>query len=123
MRIVMPRSRSSSIASSACSSRSRDSIVRVISSSRSESVVLPWSMCAMMQKLRTLPATSTRCGRSVFSATRRDDLEKRYAAVEDQMLQRGPDEQLQHEDDDQEGEVESPQRRDDTSDRNQDGLD
>ena len=32
---------------------SRAAIVPVISSSRSESVVLPWSICAMMQKLRT----------------------------------------------------------------------
>src|SRR5579883_1419572 len=58
----MPRSRSRSMASSACSSMSRISIVRVTSSNRSERVVLPWSMCAIMQKLRTLSATSSRCG-------------------------------------------------------------
>ena len=30
----------------------RSAIVPVLSSKRSDSVVLPWSMCAMMQKLR-----------------------------------------------------------------------
>src|SRR5581483_9005000 len=51
--IVIPRSRSRSIASSSCSSIARCSTVLVNSSRRSLSVVLPWSMCAMMQKLRT----------------------------------------------------------------------
>src|SRR5262245_30337293 len=50
--MVMPRSRSKSIASSTCSDISRDSSAPVFSRSRSESVVLPWSMCAMVEKLR-----------------------------------------------------------------------
>ena len=50
--IVMPFSRSRSIASRSCSFIWRFSIVFVCSSRRSESVVLPWSTCAMMQKLR-----------------------------------------------------------------------
>ena len=50
--IVMPRSRSRSIASSVCSLSSRALTACVSSRMRSESVVLPWSTCAMIQKLR-----------------------------------------------------------------------
>ena len=48
--MVMPRSRSRSIASSNWSCLSRSVIVRVNSSRRSESVVFPWSMWAMIEK-------------------------------------------------------------------------
>src|SRR5439155_22774067 len=51
--MVMPRSRSRSIESSNCSCISRSEIVPVRWSKRSESVVFPWSMWAMMLKLRT----------------------------------------------------------------------
>src|SRR5689334_22312686 len=50
--IVMPRSRSRSMESSTCSCISRSESAPVISSKRSASVDLPWSMCAMMQKFR-----------------------------------------------------------------------
>ena len=50
--IVMPRSRSRSILSRNWSRFSRAAERLVTSSSRSASVLLPWSMCAMMQKLR-----------------------------------------------------------------------
>src|SRR5262245_54209570 len=50
--MVMPFSRSRSMASSTCSFMSFDEIVCVISSRRSASVDFPWSMWAMMQKLR-----------------------------------------------------------------------
>src|ERR1700692_4819971 len=50
--IVMPRSRSRSMESSTCSCISRDESAPVISSKRSARVDLPWSMCAMIQKLR-----------------------------------------------------------------------
>src|SRR5579885_2810887 len=50
--IVIPRSRSSSIESMICSCMSRRAIVPVASSRRSASVDLPWSMWAMIEKLR-----------------------------------------------------------------------
>ena len=50
--MVIPRSRSRSIASSTWSTMSRSLIVPVRSSRRSASVDFPWSMCAMMQKFR-----------------------------------------------------------------------
>src|SRR5438067_8931340 len=50
--IVMPFSRSRSVESSTCSAISRALRVCVRSSKRSASVDLPWSMCAIMQKLR-----------------------------------------------------------------------
>src|SRR5450759_112810 len=50
--MVIPRSRSMSIESSTCSTMSRSSIVCVNCSTRSASVDLPWSMCAMIEKLR-----------------------------------------------------------------------
>src|SRR6266446_4400991 len=50
--MVMPRSRSRSMESSTCSCISRCESAPVISSKRSASVDLPWSMCAMIQKLR-----------------------------------------------------------------------
>src|SRR5579863_4540319 len=80
-------------------------------------------MCAMMQKLRTLLATSTRCGRSDFNAMRRAPLQEWYAAVEDQRCERGANEQLQHEEDDQEGEIESAERWDDAAYRHEHRLD
>src|SRR4051812_8705665 len=50
--IVMPRSRSMSIRSRYCARIERSSTTPVICSIRSASVDLPWSMWAMMQKLR-----------------------------------------------------------------------
>src|SRR5215475_8919334 len=50
--MVMPRSRSRSIESRTCSCILRSESAPVISSKRSASVDLPWSMCAMMQKFR-----------------------------------------------------------------------
>src|SRR5215472_16155701 len=50
--MVMPRSRSSSIESSTCAPISRADSPPVRSIRRSASVDLPWSMCAMMEKLR-----------------------------------------------------------------------
>src|SRR5437764_11432790 len=50
--MVMPRSRSRSMLSRNWSCASRADTVPVISSSRSDSVLFPWSMCAMMEKLR-----------------------------------------------------------------------
>src|SRR5438105_1921583 len=50
--IVMPFSRSRSMESSTCSAISRALRVCVRSSKRSARVDLPWSMCAIMQKLR-----------------------------------------------------------------------
>src|SRR5262249_840500 len=50
--MVMPRSRSRSMASSTCASISRACSAPVISRKRSASVDLPWSMCAMTEKLR-----------------------------------------------------------------------
>ena len=50
--MVMPRSRSMSIRSRYCARICRGSTTPVICSMRSARVDLPWSMCAMMQKLR-----------------------------------------------------------------------
>src|SRR4051794_9914809 len=50
--MVIPRSRSRSIESSTCARMSRDSTVCVISRMRSASVDFPWSMWAMIEKLR-----------------------------------------------------------------------
>jgi hypothetical protein len=50
--IVMPRSRSMSMRSRYCERIRRSSTTPVSCSMRSASVDLPWSMCAMMQKLR-----------------------------------------------------------------------
>src|SRR2546425_11373450 len=50
--MVIPRSRSSSMLSRNWSWASRALTVPVFSSSRSLSVLFPWSMCAMMEKLR-----------------------------------------------------------------------
>ena len=55
--MVMPRSRSKSMVSSTCSRMSRGLIAPVRSNRRSARVDLPWSMWAMMQKLR-MRATS-----------------------------------------------------------------
>src|SRR5260221_444499 len=48
----MPRSRSRSIESRCCAVKMRSLMVCVACSRRSDSVVLPWSTCAIMQKLR-----------------------------------------------------------------------
>ena len=50
--MVMPRSRSSSMSSRIWSSMVRLSTLSVSSRIRSDKVLLPWSICAMMQKLR-----------------------------------------------------------------------
>src|SRR5687767_12203241 len=50
--MVMPRSRSRSMVSSTCSAISRSASPPHIWMKRSASVDLPWSMCAMMEKLR-----------------------------------------------------------------------
>src|SRR5437870_2371411 len=50
----MPRSRSRSIESSSCSRISRAETASVISRMRSASVDFPWSMWAMIEKLRIL---------------------------------------------------------------------
>ena len=50
--IVIPRSRSRSIESSTCARMSRCDTACVSSRMRSASVDLPWSMCAMIEKLR-----------------------------------------------------------------------
>ena len=52
--IVMPRSRSMSIRSRYCARAARASTTPVSCSIRSASVDLPWSMWAMMQKLRMI---------------------------------------------------------------------
>jgi hypothetical protein len=50
--MVIPRSRSRSIESSTCSAISRSARPPQTWISRSASVDFPWSMCAMMEKLR-----------------------------------------------------------------------
>src|SRR5437868_12914868 len=55
--IVIPRSRSSSIVSSTCARMSRAETASVTSRMRSASVDLPWSMCAMIEKLRMRPCS------------------------------------------------------------------
>jgi membrane-bound lytic murein transglycosylase D len=57
--MVMPRSRSRSMASSTWACISRAVRLPVSSSRRSESVDLPWSMCAMIAKLRLFLAGCT----------------------------------------------------------------
>ncbi len=52
--MVMPRSRSMSMRSRYCARAARSSTTPVSCSIRSASVDLPWSMCAMMQKLRMI---------------------------------------------------------------------
>ena len=59
--MVMPRSRSMSIRSRYCARIVRSSTTPVSCSIRSASVDLPWSMWAMMQKLR-ISAGSVRFG-------------------------------------------------------------
>src|SRR6478672_3421863 len=65
--IVMPRSRSMSIRSRYCARAARSSTTPVSCSIRSANVDLPWSMWAMMQKLRRI-AGSVRpgCGAGVL---------------------------------------------------------
>ena len=52
--MVIPRSRSISILSRSCSSISLVETLCVASSKRSAKVLLPWSMCAMIEKFRIL---------------------------------------------------------------------
>src|SRR5580700_2961011 len=111
--IVMPRSRSRSIASSICSPMARIATVFVTSSRRSESVVLPWSMCAMMQKLRTLLAVSRRCGRSGLFKASVAGVAHTADRVRDRRLQQPLDNDDQH----QKREVQSTERRDDAAQR------
>ena len=73
--IVMPRSRSSSIESSSCSRISRSDTAPVSSRMRSASVDLPWSMCAMIAKLRirscsTAPNVLIRAGPAAAAVPR-----------------------------------------------------
>src|ERR1700693_313315 len=113
--IVMPRSRSRSIASSTCSSICRRPIVLVTSSKRSESVVFPWSMWAMMQKLRTNDATR--------SLDARPDSEIISIVVGAGESRNPTDEITDQEDDDQERYVEPADGRDDAAHRNEHRLD
>ena len=55
--MVMPRSRSKSMESRSWACISRLVTVRVVSSRRSDSVVFPWSMWAMIEKLRVWETT------------------------------------------------------------------
>src|SRR5271156_5726314 len=57
----MPRSRSRSIESSSCARIARESTVWVSSRIRSASVDLPWSMWAMIEKLRIWAWSATPC--------------------------------------------------------------
>src|ERR1700681_1714197 len=117
--MVIPRSRSRSIASSSCSSISRFSTVLVNSSSRSERVVLPWSMCAMMQKLRTCagPCVATADSRWITSVLLE---EARSGAL---YLDDVRVDELDDDDHDEKREVESAQRRDHRAHRRQHRLD
>src|SRR5271156_1290590 len=113
----MPRSRSRSIASSNCSSISRCATVRVTSSRRSESVVLPWSMCAMMQKFRIFVAARSPEGRSWgASATSVEAVLVLYAGY---PVQHGSHEQ----DNDEKRQIEPAEGRNDSPHRYQHGLD
>src|SRR5262245_38504505 len=76
--MVMPRSRSRSMSSRNCDDISRFDTVPVRSRRRSASVDLPWSMCAMIEKLRMCavsrgglpgPASDGPYGRRGMSAT------------------------------------------------------
>ena len=83
--MVMPRSRSRSMESRSWSCASRFWMVPVRSRRRSERVVFPWSMCAMMQKFRVkagsgiggpalcsphTSASTARAGRLAFKSAR-----------------------------------------------------
>src|SRR5436853_2843019 len=57
--MVMPRSRSSSIVSSSCGRCLRGSTAPFVSRMRSASVDFPWSMWAMIEKLRMFRAGCT----------------------------------------------------------------
>src|SRR6478752_2053488 len=73
--MVIPRSRSRSILSRNCSLRSRSESAPVASRMRSASVDLPWSMCAMIEKLRMKRGSAAMSGdRGIYSLL---DIEKR----------------------------------------------
>src|SRR5688572_20273463 len=64
--IVIPRSRSRSMSSRICSLNSRSVIAPARMSSRSDRVLLPWSMWAMIEKLRICTRFSLRCSGSSY---------------------------------------------------------
>src|SRR5436309_12853333 len=76
--MVMPRSRSRSMESSTCARMSRDSTVCVISRMRSASVDFPWSMWAMIEKLRMRAWSAMRTLR--LGADAEEALQRRDAA-------------------------------------------
>src|SRR5687767_409784 len=86
--MVMPRSRSRSIESSTCSAISRSASPPHIWMKRSASVDLPWSMCAMMEKLRMRcwGVKAEPCKRSAILAQLGDRL-RRQAVLEDEILE------------------------------------
>src|ERR1700686_937068 len=116
--MVIPRSRSRSIASSPFSSSWRCPIVLVTSSSRSESVVFPWSMCAMMQKMRTKEAARSSAPRTECEIMALLGIVHGARGARD--LRRQP---ADEDDDDQERDVETTDRRNDATDRHQHRLD
>ena len=59
--MVMPRSRSRSMESRYCARMSRASTALVSSKMRSDKVDLPWSMCAMIEKLRMRDCSMRGC--------------------------------------------------------------
>src|SRR3954447_19073642 len=71
----IPRSRSSSMESSTWARIDRGSTVCVISRMRSASVDFPWSMWAMMQKLRILLWSAMRWPSSLGGAAGREALQ------------------------------------------------
>src|SRR5215218_899596 len=89
----MPRSRSRSIESSSCSRIWRGSTVWVISRMRSASVDFPWSMWAMIEKLRmwawsAIYAATTIEGRSARRPGPRGHLRRERDAVAPSALHR-----------------------------------
>src|SRR5208282_4956755 len=87
--MVMPRSRSRSIASSNCSDMSRVAMVPVMCNRRSESVVLPWSMWAMMLKFLMCAASMCASNRGIgFTMQRiRAQQDNRKAVEEKEICQ------------------------------------
>src|SRR5438309_6819872 len=85
--IVMPRSRSRSMESSTCACISRALSEPVSSSSRSAKVDFPWSMCAMIAKLR-MEAASMKCV-LILDSNRASDLgPQRKSAISDTILRK-----------------------------------
>src|SRR5262249_7268464 len=67
--MVMPRSRSMSMESSTCSTISRSASAPVSWISRSARVDLPWSICAMIAKLRILSMAAFMAGGLAFGVS------------------------------------------------------